>query len=381
MNRSEAVKLLDRIHGRHSLNGMTEENWREAWADIQDSFTGTQFYHLLRMDRMDLVPSWLQSELKAESDRVLFQNMLIRSELKKLLKAFDAAKIPVIPLKGIRMAERYFGHFAARPTTDLDLLVNPQDLERASKLLSGMDFQQDDSPDSDHFHLLFNKFYDNPMFPFLAVELHWDILRSHASDTDTGGLWERSQPYPGYAGVRELSDEDSLYHICLHGFNHQMLSLKYILDVARLVVETAPSLRWATMTARARKDGNYSKLITVLSLVYSLCPSLEKIKPLPERKRWPLWNEELMREAGLGLKSRRYYFFRLLSIFVMYDSAGAMLNHLRYLFLPPRDYARSQFREDKGGSLLSLYTRIYRIRLRNLFGGGAARAGTKEYDI
>ncbi|SDS29029.1 Uncharacterised nucleotidyltransferase [Paenibacillaceae bacterium GAS479] len=380
MKTSEAIRLLNQIYGKEKTLWRSDLNWEKAWEDIRDSFTGSQFYHLLQSrNLLEQIPAWLHGELKAESERVLFQNMLIRAEQRKLLRAFEKEGIPLITLKGIRMAERFFGHFAARPTTDMDVLVRPADLERASALLQKLSFVESEQPDEDHFHLLFNKFYDNPMFPFLAVELHWSILRSHGHETDMESLWSRTMPLSGYNHIFELNDEDCLYHTALHGFNHQMLSMKYIVDVAQILDRTWDTFSYESLWDKARQDGNLAKLTAVLSLVYRLCPALQWIKPMDRKRRWPLWSERLMREAGIGVKSRRYYLFRFFSVFVTYDKPAAMLSHFKYLFLPPADYARSQFREDKSGSLLSLYFRIYRLRLKHLL-GKRARAGTKELD-
>ncbi|MCM3749146.1 nucleotidyltransferase family protein [Paenibacillus pasadenensis] len=380
MKASEAVRLLDQIYSGERTLGRSDAGWKKAWEDIRGSFTGSQFYHLLQSrDLLEQTPEWLQAELKAESERILYQNMLIRAEQKKLFRAFEQEEIPLLVLKGIRMSERFFGHFAARPTTDIDVLVRPSDLERASALLKQLSFGDGETLDDDHFHLQFNKFYNNPMFPFLAVELHWSIMRSHHHETDLEALWSRTIPLTGYRYVRELNDEDTLYHTALHGFNHHMLSLKYIVDIAQVIDQTWDGFSYESLWNKARLDGNLAKLTAVLSLVYRLCPTLQWVKPLDRRIRWPFWSEQLMREAGVGIKSRRYYLFRLCSIFVTFDHTAAMLSHFKYLFLPPADYARSQFKEEQGGSLLSLYSRIYRQRLGHLL-GRRARAGAKELD-
>lgn len=382
MRRSETIQILDGIYGEKAFESISEEGWYSAWNDIKNSFIGSQIYHLLRTKgRLEEVPDWFVQELKHEAERILFQNMLIRVEQKKMLEAFEKFEIEVIPLKGTILAERFFGHFAARPTTDLDILVKENDIQRATDLLENLSFIKDQIPDNDHFHLVFNKSYENPLFPFLSVELHWNILRSHDSKTVMEPFWERSIAMNSQDYVKELNYEDSLYHICIHGFNHQMLSLKYIIDVAQLIVQSKGSFNFSSLFNKSKQDGNESKLIIVLTLVYKLFPSLNQIEPLPRKKHWPLWNEQLMREAGLGIKSKRYFLFRFVSLFVMYDSVFSMLKHLRFLVFPPKDYAQTQLRERKEGHLMVLYMRIYRNRLKHLFSSGAHKAGTKEYDI
>ena len=61
-------------------------------------------------------------------------------------------------------------------TSDIDLLVRPEDLDEAVALLERHEFIRYIEDDADHFHMLLNKFYANEDFPLLGVELHWNIF-------------------------------------------------------------------------------------------------------------------------------------------------------------------------------------------------------------
>ena len=169
MKDSEAVTLISRIYQSQCPLFDSEETAKEAIDDIDIFQVAPQVYYLLKSrGLLEAVPSEHRSRLKSGVDAVLFQNMLIRSEMYKLLEAFERSGIQVIVLKGIRLSERFFGHFSGRGTSDIDLLVRPEDLDKAVSLLERHEFIRYIEDDADHFHMLLNKFYANEDFPLLG---------------------------------------------------------------------------------------------------------------------------------------------------------------------------------------------------------------------
>ncbi|EFM11916.1 conserved hypothetical protein [Paenibacillus curdlanolyticus YK9] len=330
MDTSPIIGLLNRIYeGQLPLFDDASE-LEEAWLDVERFQFFSQLYHLIRSKELQQeLPEPFMKELKLRADAILFQNMLIRGEMNKLLRVFDNAGIDVIVLKGTRLAEQYFGHFAARPTTDIDLLVRPDRIAEAHALLEREGFCKQDEDDDAHFHFLYNKMFDNVMFPFLGVELHWNILRSHISDTAVDDSWDRALPLKGYQHVKEMAPQDVFYHLCLHGYNHDMLSLKQIHDVVHLVYSLGDEIVYSELFQRAKQHGNYAKVLIVLSLVYRLFPALQARKPLAKMRHWPFWSMQLLRDMTHGQKKWRYYMFRMMSVMVSYDSNKHRLAYLR----------------------------------------------------
>jgi hypothetical protein len=369
---SKAVTLISRIYQRQQPLFDSDEMAKEAIDDIDIFQVAPQVYYLLKScGLLEAVPSEHLSRLKEGVDAVLFQNMLIRSEMYKLLDAFERAGIGVIVLKGIRLSERFFGHFSGRGTSDIDLLVHPADLDKAVSLLESHAFIRYEEDDEDHFHMLLNKFYANEDFPLLGVELHWNILREHVSDTDMSGLWREAEPISPYQLVKELSVQDTFYHLCIHGYKHNMFSLKYVIDILHVLRCCSAEIDYGLLFEQAKGDGNFAKVLIALSIVYDLFPELQEIKPLNVRRRWPLWNIELMRNAQFGRKNWRLYGFHLFSAFVAYDSVRQQWAHLRYLLLPPREYALDQLKygsrpaaSDSNEPMTKIYARVYKRRLQ-----------------
>ena len=65
----------------------------------------------------------LQEQLKASAVRISAHNLLLAEELASVLQAFGRAGIACAPLRGLALAELFYGDITTRPTGDIDLLV------------------------------------------------------------------------------------------------------------------------------------------------------------------------------------------------------------------------------------------------------------------
>lgn len=103
-------------------------------------------------------------------------------QTRDILSALRQAEIQVIPLKGVWLAERIYDDGACRPMADIDLLVAPQDLDRAHKVLERIGYTTDDFSleVTGGKHLHFHK----PGMP-KTLELHWRLWQTQeAVDND-----------------------------------------------------------------------------------------------------------------------------------------------------------------------------------------------------
>ncbi|WKB35513.1 nucleotidyltransferase family protein [Terrilactibacillus sp. S3-3] len=143
---------------------------------------------------------------------------------------FEALGIEVIPLKGVFFAEKYFGHIGARATTDIDLLVKPEQIEEAVKCVKEMGFTDEEKYPSFHYHYVFCKKIFG-LSKNIKVEIHQHVLRSKTSELNINSFWEKAIPLKNYKFVKELSNFHTFYYICLHGWKHKLNSIKYFIDI------------------------------------------------------------------------------------------------------------------------------------------------------
>lgn len=280
-------------------------------ADIELFELHAQVYHLLQTYGLtgQFSPSILE-RLKAKHHRTYLQNLFIKRKEEEVLRMFERCGIRTIPLKGTRFAENYFGHFAARITSDIDLLVPEDQLQPAIGALVSAGYAYEITKDH-HARLHRNG---------LMIELHWTLDIPEWNHLNLDRFWEAAESLPAYRNAKELSPADTLYFICLHGARHQMDSLRYLLDVVQVLETSAEDIDLAFLMKRAKEDRTSKRLQAVLSIVYRQFPHLNALKPLPFPMMETPWRYEIVRKALLGKKSRDYYAYKLFFRHFMFDT-------------------------------------------------------------
>ncbi|MFC5701749.1 nucleotidyltransferase family protein [Cohnella faecalis] len=268
---------------------------------------------LQQSGKTDQVPEDFVRRLKRYAEPGRFRNIRIQWFERQLFRIFEQANIPVVPLKGIQFAANYFGHFTARSTGDIDLLVRPEQLQDAIEWLKAFGYRHEETI---HNHAVLRKAVDGAPL----VELHWTLDKPGWSELDPEPFWRDSAPLGQFRFVRELSVTHTFYAICLHGVRHRMESLRYLLDIAQMLYRFGSSIDYAELFAQAAADRTVNRLKAALSIVYRVFPKLDQLKPLPFEPRRTLWSYPAIRDARLRVKSVRYYKYRLYFKLFIFDT-------------------------------------------------------------
>src|SRR5574337_1314896 len=98
-----------------------------SWSVILQQAQAHDVFPLLYRNLLTLDCRGVPAEVRATLDRRYkanaIRNLLLARELARLLQAFSAAGIPVVPLKGVTLAESLYGDPALRVCIDIDILV------------------------------------------------------------------------------------------------------------------------------------------------------------------------------------------------------------------------------------------------------------------
>jgi hypothetical protein len=347
----------------------------ERLAEQIELFTVSSQIHSLLAERGRLAetPEPFRSRMKAKYEKVLYQNLLFKRESDTILQQFEYQGIPVIPLKGTRFAERYFGHFAARGTSDIDVLIRPCDIKRAIDCVKALGYTEHKEERRSNNHCSFTKRSPQAAFS-LSVELHWSLEKDYASDLDHDRIWQGAEPVNGFLHVKELSPVDTFYYICLHGARHQMDSVKYFIDIVQLIERIGDELDISGLLLQAAKDRTLRRMLYALQTVYRQFPHLSVFKPLPTRRGLGLWSFEHVSTMRTGNKSIRYYAYqlslRLYNAGWIYDTWKHRLLSIplvSFLF-PPTAYIvyTMEIADSDKYSRKALYRMLYRRRFKRL---------------
>jgi hypothetical protein len=216
------------------------------------------------------VPETVRSRLRivfAENGR---QALALAAELRRLVAALQGAGVRALAYKGPALAMRAYGHLALRTYSDLDLLVAPDDVPAAARVLSAAGYQSAHrlTPAQDAaFRRTDGDYpYHHPRTAVL-VELHCHVSSLRFGvPLATERLIARARPVPiGGGGVLAPADDDLFLALCVHGAKHRWARLEWLAAAAALAVRAALDLD--ALLVRAAEVGARRTVLLALVLM------------------------------------------------------------------------------------------------------------------
>jgi hypothetical protein len=189
----------------------------------------------------------------SRASSVVASNLRVDSATAEVLRAFEAARVQSLLLKGASIKRWLYESGEPRPYGDCDLLVRPGDLERARRVLSELGFE----PTHDEAEM--PEWWREHAVAWLrhadaiAVDLHrtlagvgvdadalWDTLAAHAEPLAVGGYDASALTIPGRA-----------LHLALHAAQHGE-EWGLVLDEVELAVTREDAATWKAAAELAR---------------------------------------------------------------------------------------------------------------------------------
>jgi hypothetical protein len=192
-------------------------------------------------------------ERRAAAGRLVQQGR--NQGMRAVLEALDRAGIQAVALKGLVLAERLYGDPALRFSSDLDLLIRPDDLEAASAVLASVGYQAQGGPteryERAHGHHLAFSHVEFPM-----VEIHFHLLVEFGVTIAAGEFLSRSLAYRTPEGIRSrvLAPEDEAFYLLLHAVHHEFARFCWLYDLW-VFLRLHPGLDWEKVFGRAEQQG------------------------------------------------------------------------------------------------------------------------------
>ena len=242
------------------------------------------------------IPDDTRSELANAFQVNAIRNQLFARELARILRLLGDARIPVMPLKGLALAESLYEDPALRVCADIDILVPTKNVVDAFHLIVSSGYRSEFA----HSSLLdlvarYGKdcvLMREDSICTYPLELHCGLM--------WGGLLERNlldeiwaqADRKAFCGVPAwaLSPSWEFLYLAVHAARHGWLSLKWFVDLDRLC--SRKTINWQSVKEKAQLLGWEDAVRSSLSACASLFgtqinPVLCATEP-PRRYRLPL---------------------------------------------------------------------------------------------
>lgn len=164
--------------------------------------------------RLDLPESDALAKCKKRAMQAFLRYTQQNYDYEQVCKTLEGGKIPFIPLKG-SVLRKYYPEPWLRTSCDMDILVRPEDLDRASALLQEkLNYRYQGR--TSHDLCLYSPGGVN-------LELHYCVIEdfvSQSAERILSGIWEDAKPVPNSAYHMEISDALFYYYHMAHMAKH-----------------------------------------------------------------------------------------------------------------------------------------------------------------
>jgi hypothetical protein len=211
------------------------------WSRVLNHAADHEVFPLLRRNLADLgfpgVPDLAKGQLEVLYKANALRIEMLSQELGSLLQDANAERLRILPLKGPGLARSLYGDVALRSSVDLDVLVPPDHVPQAMRLLERRGYTREG--DDPFFSTVLRRtgieyvFHRRQgQFTFM-VELHWGVLWPPSLD---GGamvaLWRdaregRFLDIP----IATLGPEWEFLVLAAHASRHSFQGLKWLVDL------------------------------------------------------------------------------------------------------------------------------------------------------
>lgn len=262
------------------------------------------YCNLNKISHDHLIPSGFMEKLRRTYYANTARNMVLYSELERVLKHFKNEGIKTIVLKGAVLAETVYSSIALRSMRDIDLLIHKRDLDKAEKKLLELGYILNEhyGPGEwyreKHHHLA--PFF-NPN-KIATIEVHNDIISpSNPFATNIDDFWQRAQSAKiANSDVLILSPEDLILHLSLHISYHDRFAgrIRGLFDISEVVRHYQEKINWNQITTEIYKYNIgkfvYYPLYFAKELLDADIPS-DVLAELEYQYRLPLLEDQLLK--------------------------------------------------------------------------------------
>jgi len=231
-----------------------EINWEQFMELSVHHRVYPMLYHTLKTySEIREIPAFVVEGLQTLYKQNTFHMLLLSSEMEQVNQLFRYHHIHMLILKGPTLGHELFGDISLRTSSDIDVLIPIEQLEKVESILLQQGYLKDDYIQTvlndwkwRHHHMTFT----HPS-KGTKLEVHWRLHPGPKREPDFQELWSRKRRCnlinsPLYT----LHHEDLFLYLSSHGARHGWSRLRWLLDIHQLANQ---ELDWENVASLAKE--------------------------------------------------------------------------------------------------------------------------------
>ena len=187
----------------------------------------------------EIMEDWRQLKM-----RILFTQIKALRATCKLFSILEDAKINALSMRGIILANTIYKNIDMRPMRDVDILIRPDDVERALEVLRANGLEPYKRRRTQCLYSIDD----------IKFEIHWSFLtaKRYRFKLDTDKLLESRKKIKTPEGnLYSLSDENEFLGLILHAFiHHDLYVILSLIDMGLFMTQTNIDFDWLVAWGR-----------------------------------------------------------------------------------------------------------------------------------
>ncbi len=280
MNISPAADQVCRIlsfdpQARAGMDAITPGDWQPIVNLAAQQYLAPLLYQrIMTLGLGDSVPSEVLITLHNQYLHSAARGMWLVRQYDNILAGFNSAHLPVIPIKGIYLAQEVYENPALRSMSDIDILVKGQDVASSVTILTSLGYQPVrpfDLRSEFKFHRHLPAFVKPGALP---VEVHNALQQpSDPYNIKLASLWHRAgESHLCNRPLTCLDPHDLLLYLCVNVAFHDLfrLGLRGLYDISAVIDHFHAHLDWEELYQRSLDWRSGNLVYITLSLAHRL---------------------------------------------------------------------------------------------------------------
>ena len=325
---SNAISLLKGALELTQFMSMTSIERKDFFKIISQSRLEIYLYNFFKINGLDSLKIHEFDTIKKRSELYSVQSISTVLSAIQLNQILNDAKIEFIFLKGAHLLTRFYKDYSLRPTRDIDILMNPDDIKKAINTLhkSGYKFEESRNNQYSKSSSLYG--YDLPGIidpTGIRIEVHHRIEpKAHNQECKFSTEFYKNKKNYKLSSLDGcfLCDEDLIMHLIYHATKKQGpdVGLIFILDLEKIFSNVTLDLK--KLIHKSKQYNIYLEFaytIKILNIFYDL----EIIKGLDQMINIKINQKTLNSLKSLlinnKLNSKEFIMIRAISNFNIYN--------------------------------------------------------------